>query len=120
MKPDEPHWDSHGKGDLDGIPNVQGLMRILHRYSWREQISSFHHENELAQAACVYTPFANVWVHNGFVTIDNENVQIIGNFFTLRDIFNDHSPDAFAFFYAYALSCPTSYQRMPIGRHCGI
>ena len=38
-------------------------------------------------------------MHNGFVTIDNEKMsKSLGNFFTLREIFNDHAPDAVRFF----------------------
>ncbi|NNM60624.1 MAG: cysteine--tRNA ligase [Steroidobacteraceae bacterium] len=47
-----------------------------------------HHENEIAQscAACG-TPFVNVWMHNGFVRINEEKMsKSLGNFFTVRDV----------------------------------
>ncbi len=47
-----------------------------------------HHENEIAQscAACG-TPFVNVWMHNGFVRINDEKMsKSLGNFFTVRDV----------------------------------
>ncbi len=47
-----------------------------------------HHENEIAQscAACG-TPFVNVWMHNGFVNVDDEKMsKSLGNFFTVRDV----------------------------------
>jgi cysteinyl-tRNA synthetase len=47
-----------------------------------------HHENEIAQtcAACD-TPFVNVWMHNGFVRVDDEKMsKSLGNFFTLREV----------------------------------
>ena len=48
-----------------------------------------HHENEIAQS-CAYTgqEFANYWVHNGFITIDEEKMsKSLGNFFTIQEIF---------------------------------
>lgn len=47
-----------------------------------------HHENEIAQSEA-YTgkKFANFWVHNGFINIDNEKMsKSLGNFFTVREI----------------------------------
>jgi cysteinyl-tRNA synthetase len=47
-----------------------------------------HHENEIAQscAACD-APFASVWMHNGFVRVDDEKMsKSLGNFFTVRDV----------------------------------
>ena len=48
-----------------------------------------HHENEVAQS-CASTgqEFARYWVHNGFVTIDDEKMsKSLGNFFTIKEIF---------------------------------
>ena len=47
-----------------------------------------HHENEIAQSeAATGEPFANVWLHNGFVNVDNEKMsKSLGNFFTIRDV----------------------------------
>jgi cysteinyl-tRNA synthetase len=47
-----------------------------------------HHENEIAQscAACD-SPFVHIWMHNGFVNIDNEKMsKSLGNFFTVREV----------------------------------
>ena len=47
-----------------------------------------HHENEIAQtcAACDST-FVNVWMHNGFVRVDDEKMsKSLGNFFTVREV----------------------------------
>ena len=45
-----------------------------------------HHENEIAQSeAATGATFVNVWMHNGFVRIDDEKMsKSLGNFFTLR------------------------------------
>ena len=47
-----------------------------------------HHENEIAQSVgATGKPFVNVWMHNGFVNVDNEKMsKSLGNFFTIRDI----------------------------------
>ncbi len=46
-----------------------------------------HHENEIAQSeAATAEPFANLWMHNGFVQIDQEKMaKSTGNFVTIRD-----------------------------------
>ncbi len=60
-----------------------------------------HHENEIAQscAACG-TPFVNVWMHNGFVRIDDEKMsKSLGNFFTVRDVLKTlRDPEVLRFF----------------------
>ena len=47
-----------------------------------------HHENEIAQSeGASGRPFVNVWMHNGFVNVDNEKMsKSLGNFFTIRDV----------------------------------
>lgn len=47
-----------------------------------------HHENEIAQSeACSGETFSSIWVHNGFVQLDNDKMsKSLGNFFTIRDV----------------------------------
>ena len=47
-----------------------------------------HHENEIAQSrAASGDKFVNVWMHNGFVNIDDEKMsKSLGNFFTVREV----------------------------------
>jgi cysteinyl-tRNA synthetase len=47
-----------------------------------------HHENEIAQSCGASgAPFANCWMHNGFVNVDSEKMsKSLGNFFTLREV----------------------------------
>ena len=49
-----------------------------------------HHENEIAQSeAANGQKFVNIWLHNGFLNIDNEKMsKSKGNFFTLREVAN--------------------------------
>ena len=60
-----------------------------------------HHENEIAQtcAACG-SPFVHVWMHNGFVNIDEEKMsKSLGNFFTVRDVLRTlRDPEVLRFF----------------------
>ncbi len=48
-----------------------------------------HHENELAQSEGFMSggPFARYWMHNGFITVNQEKMsKSLGNFSTVRDI----------------------------------
>ena len=47
-----------------------------------------HHENEIAQSECCNgVPFANYWMHNGYINVDNVKMsKSLGNFFTVRDV----------------------------------
>jgi len=48
-----------------------------------------HHENEIAQSRCSHdgAPLANIWMHNGFLTINSDKMsKSLGNFFTVRQL----------------------------------
>ncbi len=59
-----------------------------------------HHENEIAQSECANgANFANYWLHNGFINIDNKKMsKSKGNFFMVKDIVSDFSYDEVRFF----------------------
>jgi cysteinyl-tRNA synthetase len=59
-----------------------------------------HHENEIAQSEGAFgKPLAQVWMHNGFVTRDNEKMsKSLGNFFTIRDILAQYDAETTRFF----------------------
>ena len=59
-----------------------------------------HHENERAQAeAATGKPFVRYWIHNGFVTVNQEKMsKSLGNVFNLRDIFASYTPRVVRFF----------------------
>lgn len=59
-----------------------------------------HHENEIAQSeAHSGKQFANYWMHNGYITIDNEKMsKSKGNFFTVRDILKSYDGEVMRFF----------------------
>jgi len=54
-----------------------------------------HHENEVAQSeAATGETFANVWMHNGPLRVDNEKMsKSLGNFFTVRDVLAKYQPE---------------------------
>jgi cysteinyl-tRNA synthetase len=59
-----------------------------------------HHENELAQSVGANAgPFVNVWMHNGFLNVDNEKMsKSLGNFFTIADVLKSYDGETLRFF----------------------
>ena len=59
-----------------------------------------HHENEIAQSEGANgQPLARVWMHNGFVNIDNEKMsKSLGNFFTIREVLEQFDAETLRFF----------------------
>ncbi len=59
-----------------------------------------HHENEIAQSeGASGGPFANYWMHNGFLNVDNEKMsKSLGNFFTIRDVLQHYDGETIRFF----------------------
>lgn len=71
-----------------------------------------HHENEIAQSeAKTGHPFANYWMHNGFVTVGETQEKMsksLGNFVTVHEIIQEIDPQVLRFFMA------TTQYRRPI------
>jgi cysteinyl-tRNA synthetase len=72
-----------------------------------------HHENEIAQScAATGDAFARIWMHNGFVNVDDEKMsKSLGNFFRIRDVLDSgyvRDPEVLRFFLA------SSHYRGPI------
>ena len=59
-----------------------------------------HHENEIAQSEGAFgKPLASVWMHNGFVNVDNEKMsKSLGNFFTIREVLTQFDAETVRFF----------------------
>ncbi len=59
-----------------------------------------HHENEITQSeAANDKPLARYWMHNGFVTRDNEKMsKSLGNFFTIQEILARFDAESTRFF----------------------
>jgi len=59
-----------------------------------------HHENEIAQSeGATGQKFVNLWMHNGFVRINEEKMsKSLGNFFTVREVLKQYQPEIIRFF----------------------
>jgi cysteinyl-tRNA synthetase len=59
-----------------------------------------HHENELAQSEGAHGgTFVNLWMHNGFLNVDNEKMsKSLGNFFTIADVLKKFDGETLRFF----------------------
>ena len=59
-----------------------------------------HHENEIAQSeGATGEKFVNLWMHNGFVRINEEKMsKSLGNFFTVREVLKEYRPEIIRFF----------------------
>ncbi len=59
-----------------------------------------HHENEIAQSEGLSgKTFSNYWMHNGYITINNEKMsKSAGNFFTVRDILKEYDGETLRYF----------------------
>jgi len=106
-KPGEPSWNSPwGKGrpgwhiECSAMANKYlGMGFDIHGGGF--DLIFPHHENEIAQAeACAGCgPFARYWMHNGFITVNEEKMsKSLGNFFTVREILAKYDPEVVRFY----------------------
>jgi cysteinyl-tRNA synthetase len=93
-KPGEPAWDSPwGKGrpgwhiECSAMSTAE-LGDTFDIHGGGQDLKFPHHENEIAQSCgATGAKFVNLWMHNGFVNIDNEKMsKSLNNFFTVRDV----------------------------------
>jgi cysteinyl-tRNA synthetase len=93
-KPGEPSWPSPwGAGrpgwHIECSAMASALLGVnFDLHGGGLDLKFPHHENEIAQScAATGAHFANLWLHNGFVNIDDEKMsKSLGNFFTLREV----------------------------------
>ena len=94
-KAGEPAWPSPWGPGRPGWHIECSAMSIRHLgetfdiHGGGQDLIFPHHENEIAQScAATGKEFARYWVHNGFVTVDQEKMsKSLGNFFTIKEIF---------------------------------
>ncbi len=93
-KPGEPAWSSPWGEGRPGwhiecsAMSVKELGDHFDIHGGGLDLKFPHHENEIAQT-CGATggKFAEIWMHNGFLNIDNEKMsKSLGNFFTTREV----------------------------------
>ena len=93
-KPGEPYWESPwGQGRPGWHIECSAMSRrylgdTLDIHCGGQDLIFPHHENEIAQSECCNgKTFSRYWMHNGFITVDNEKMsKSLGNFFTVRDV----------------------------------
>ena len=93
-KPDEPKWDSPWGPGRPGwhiecsAMSTAELGETFDIHGGGLDLKFPHHENEIAQSCgATGATFVNLWMHNGFVNIDDEKMsKSLGNFFTVRDV----------------------------------
>ena len=105
-KEGEPYWESPW---CQGRPGWHIECSVMSKKYLGEQIDIHaggedlifpHHENEIAQSeAANDKTFANYWMHNGFLNIDNKKMsKSLGNFFTVREIGEKYDLQVLRFF----------------------
>ncbi len=106
MKEGEPYWESPwGKGRPGwhiecSAMVLQYLGDTIDIHGGGQDLKFPHHRNEIAQSES-YTgkPFANYFIHNGFVNVDNEKMsKSLGNFFLVSDLIKRYDPMVIRFF----------------------
>jgi len=115
-KPEEPFWDSPWGNGRPGWHIECSVMAksilgdTIDIHSGGEDLQFPHHENEIAQSETLTEkPFANYWLHNGMITIDNKKMsKSEGNFFTIKEVRQEYDLEVLRFFLL------SSHYRSPI------
>ena len=105
-EPDEAKWNSvYGRGRPGWHIECSAMCREMlgdtfDIHGGGADLQFPHHENEIAQSeGATGKPLASLWMHNGFVTRDNEKMsKSLGNFFTIRDILARFDAETVRFF----------------------
>lgn len=93
-KPGEPFWESPwGEGRPGWHIECSAMSQrylgdTIDIHCGGQDLVFPHHENEIAQSeASSGKKFANYFMHNGYINIDNRKMsKSLGNFFTVRDV----------------------------------
>ncbi|MBU5365372.1 cysteine--tRNA ligase [Enterococcus devriesei] len=117
-KPDEISWESPWGAGRPGwhiecsVMATKHLGETIDIHGGGQDLEFPHHENEIAQSeAKTGKRFANYWMHNGYVTIGEDDAKMsksLGNFVTVHDLVKEIDPQILRFFMA------TTQYRRPI------
>ena len=117
-KEDEISWDSPwGKGRPGwhiecSVMATKHLGETIDIHGGGQDLEFPHHENEIAQSeAKTGHTFANYWMHNGYVTIGEDDEKMsksLGNFITVHEMIQKVDPQILRFFMS------TTQYRRPI------
>uniref|UniRef100_UPI0036D2C139 cysteine--tRNA ligase n=2 Tax=Bacillati TaxID=1783272 RepID=UPI0036D2C139 len=105
-KEGEISWESPwGKGRPGWHIECSAMVRkylgdTIDIHAGGQDLAFPHHENEIAQSeALTGKTFANYWMHNGYINIDNEKMsKSLGNFVLVHEIIQMHDPQVLRFF----------------------
>lgn len=106
-KPGEPYWDSpwgHGRPGWHIECSAMSLKYLGADFDFHGGGSDLifpHHENEIAQSEAYSgtEPFVRYWLHNGFITVNEEKMsKSLGNFLLVKDILVHYPPEVLRFF----------------------
>ncbi|MFC6322892.1 cysteine--tRNA ligase [Companilactobacillus baiquanensis] len=106
-KPGEIKWDSPWGEGRPGwhiecsVMSTKYLGDTFDIHGGGQDLEFPHHENELAQSeAKTGKKFVNYWMHNGFVTVENNEKmsKSLGNFVTVHDLVTKVDPQVLRFF----------------------
>ena len=105
-KEGEPSWPSPWGDGRPGwhiecsVMSKKYIGRTIDIHAGGEDLVFPHHENEIAQSeAANGEKFANYWMHNAFLNIDNKKMsKSAGNFFTVREISEKYPLQVIRFF----------------------
>ena len=112
----EISWDSpYGKGRPGWHIECSAMSRrylgkTIDIHAGGADLQFPHHENEIAQSECASgQPFAKYWLHNGFVTINNEKMsKSLGNFTSIEKLLEAYDANTIKFFIL------TNHYRQPV------
>lgn len=119
-KPNEIKWDSPWGAGRPGWHIECSVMAREHLgdtidiHAGGQDLTFPHHENEIAQSECMTdATFANYWMHNGYINIDNTKMsKSLGNFILVHDIIKEINPNVLRFFMI------SVHYRNPINYNC--
>lgn len=105
-KPSEPQWPAPWGPGRPGWHIECSAMSTCHLgdsfdiHGGGMDLQFPHHENEIAQSeAATDQPFVNVWIHNGFVRVNEEKMsKSLGNFFTIREVLKQYPGEVIRYF----------------------
>jgi len=115
-KPGEPRWESPWGPGRPGwhiecsAMSTECLGNHFDIHGGGMDLKFPHHENEIAQSeAASGEPFVNLWMHNGFVRVEEEKMsKSLGNFFTVREVLEQYPAEVIRYFML------TSHYRSPL------
>ncbi|MEQ6376596.1 cysteine--tRNA ligase [Bacillaceae bacterium S4-13-56] len=105
-KPGEISWESPwGKGRPGWHIECSAMAKkylgdTIDIHAGGQDLTFPHHENEIAQSEALNEKkFANYWMHNGYLKIDNEKMsKSLGNFILVNEMIQKHDPQVVRFF----------------------